>query len=789
MLNEFTTIELQGAHFTTSQKLALLSQDGKPTKSTIIYGRNGSGKSTIAKAFKRIKGEDVPPIQIASCYDVNNSIVTLTPDEQQHIFVFDEDYVFNNVRVQEDGLGSIVMLGEQVGLSELISKATEEFKEAESDCNLKRTTADEYKNEYNSKSPKYYIKSIKSVLKGDNSWAGRDKRIKGNVANSSVSDSTYKSFISLSPTKSRDELIVEFESEYKKLEESQSGAAKITAVIPSIPDSIKRFDAVFGNKLLQQVIEQPELSEREQYLLGLVQKAKGEELRQTAEDFEDSTLNICPKCYQPLSDDYKKNLIASIHKVLSEEVKNHQKQLDKMLIPEVEMDILAFQELDHYHSCINGIKNVNEIILNNNRLINSKKEDPFTPIKEEVKSLEEALATLTTALHNLDSDRNAYNNTVSDTKPIKEALTKINNEIAYFDVIDLFKKLDKMTAEKEKADKEYEESQNNFDDKKRKLEELNARRNSINIAIDVINDGLKYIFFSDTRMKIQVENGTYKLICNGQSVRPKDISVGERNIIGLCYFFTDILQKKNRDTAYSDEYLLVIDDPVSSFDLENKIGILSFLKYQLGLFLLGNINTRALILTHDLLTAIDFEKILEELKNEYKKKFNGQKEFKYAPYELVEKDTKLFVNSRNEYTELMKLVYKYANGEASDQDAYIGNIIRQVLEAFSTFEFKQSIEGVSTDDSILSVMEHEEDRKYYKNLMYRIVLNGGSHRYDQTRGMHVDFFSVISEQEKIRTAKEILCFIYLLNHPHVRAHLGEDECKTIESWCHDIRAK
>lgn len=69
MLKEFTTIELQGAHFATSQKLALLSQNGEPTKSTIIYGRNGSGKSTIAKAFKRIKGEDVPSIQIAACYD------------------------------------------------------------------------------------------------------------------------------------------------------------------------------------------------------------------------------------------------------------------------------------------------------------------------------------------------------------------------------------------------------------------------------------------------------------------------------------------------------------------------------------------------------------------------------------------------------------------------------------------------------------------------------------------------------------------------------------------------
>lgn len=114
--------------------------------------------------------------------------------------------------------------------------------------------------------------------------------------------------------------------------------------------------------------------------------------------------------------------------------------------------------------------------------------------------------------------------------------------------------------------------------------------------------------------------------------------------------------------------------------------------------------------------------------------------------------------------------------------------MRQVMEAFATFEYKKGIDTVSTDDVILAVMDREEDRVRYKNLMYRIVLNEGSHRYDQTRNMQMDFFTMISEHDKRRTAKEILCFMYLLNKPHIKAHLGEQKCDVIERWCEENRA-
>lgn len=111
--------------------------------------------------------------------------------------------------------------------------------------------------------------------------------------------------------------------------------------------------------------------------------------------------------------------------------------------------------------------------------------------------------------------------------------------------------------------------------------------------------------------------------------------------------------------------------------------------------------------------------------------------------------------------------------------------MRQALEAFATFEYKKGIEDVSIDENILSGM-CDEHKAYFKNLMYRIVLHNGSHREEQTKSMEIDFLSVISEEEKRRTAKEIICFIYLLNRAHMLAHLG-NVSSTVDTWCEEIK--
>lgn len=55
---------------------------------------------------------------------------------------------------------------------------------------------------------------------------------------------------------------------------------------------------------------------------------------------------------------------------------------------------------------------------------------------------------------------------------------------------------------------------------------------------------------------------------------------------------------------------------------------------------------------------------------------------------------------------------------------------------------------------------------------YRLVLYGGSHNEERVKSMiSEDFFDYISSDEKKRTAKEILCFLYLLDERHALEHL------------------
>ena len=206
-------------------------------------------------------------------------------------------------------------------------------------------------------------------------------------------------------------MIVDFTTEWERLKAAKSGASKIVETIPQIPEKLCNYAVETGNDLLKKVIEHPELSEREQYLLGLVQIGKGEELRTTAQEFESVDLERCPKCHQPLSVQYKNGLIASIQKVLSEEVQEHQRLLGDHKLSLLEMDLLPFQQLAHYQECVAAIECVNQIVQSNNALLETKQVDPYSPVQEELSDMGDALVDLRTTLQQLESDRTAHNKT------------------------------------------------------------------------------------------------------------------------------------------------------------------------------------------------------------------------------------------------------------------------------------------------------------------------------------------------------------------------------------------
>ena len=787
MLKDIVGLNLKGASFISDTSLKLFdpieSNKTKNVKGTLLYGRNGAGKSTIARAIKKTLGVPNLPISTALFYDVQENTVILTEDEKKHIFVFDEDYVSSKVRLMESGLGTIVMLGEQVDLTAQIEEAERQLETAKTALNEAEATYRDFSDSSSENSPEYYLTKMNLSLSGDGNWAGRDREIHQNRRNTSVRNDTYKRFIDLSPERTRDELIVAYEVNKQALLNAQNGLTKLTATINPASGIITSFKYEEAAELVNKAIEKPVLSEREQYLFSLVQQGKSAVLYNSANYFRKPEAAFCPTCLQDITSEYKEDLVAKIEKVLSKAVEDHQTALRALMLETYNgLLIRDLSCLSSYTACEAAIEALNNAIVNNNEIIQEKIDNPYTIPEGQLIDIVPLGREVEKQLNLLSEEKIEYNKKITNTQPIISTLENINAEIAHYDIKDYY---EKYLTQKEKADKSYRFFKDAGEierEKRQKLDDLKAERSNIRIATDVLNRAFKYVFFSDNRLSIQLEDDQYKLLSNGNSVKPCDVSVGERNIIGLCYFFVSIFEGKEEQQTFKEEHLIVIDDPISSYDFENRIGILSYIKYELNRFLINNPESRALVLTHDLSTFYDIEKIFNEILKQF------DKTYKFNIYELKNQSlTPFLYKKRQEYTELIQAIYNYANGNATEFDIVIGNIMRQALEAFATFTYKKGIEDVSTDHLILEEID-EKYRDYFENLMYRLVLNGGSHREEQARNLELDFYSMVSEQEKRRTARDILCFIYLLNKRHLLSHLPDNVGTVIEGWCTQIVA-
>lgn len=511
MLKDIRSLNIQGMRFVNPTDLPLFYSGSKAAKAVLLYGRNGAGKSTIAHAFRKIKGLEVDNIQSASVHGDRAAPITLTEKEKSHIYVFDEEFVNENVRVQGDSLGAIVMIGERAELTAQIEKLTAQLTLAEMDRDQKKSILDEYEDSSNPKSPFFFISKMCEKLKERDGWLEKTNRVI-TPRSSRVNKDTYKRFVALSPSKTRDELIIEYNSEWNNLNHAKSGDTRITTLVPPIPDTFRKYETETVNSLLKQVVEHPDFSEKEKYLFSLVQAGLDKELRITAKEFSQPSFTRCPKCFQALSPSYKESIIANIQKVLSRNVDDHQESLMTWIRPCLEFDLSPFVNLSSYQAYREKIEALNQIIEKNNSLIRTKENNPFSPIYEEVTDLAPTLSELEKCREQLESERGDYNRVVMDSDSIKEKLLIIINQIAYWDVIDLATQHDKQAAEKEIAEKAYNDAVSVCAEIQRQIDKLIEEMKKIHIAIDLINKGLKYIFFSENRMLITVEDGSYRLV-------------------------------------------------------------------------------------------------------------------------------------------------------------------------------------------------------------------------------------------------------------------------------------
>ena len=783
MIEKLKGIRIKGRCFKSDTDL--IFYENQNDRTAIVFGKNGSGKSTISEGIASISNKDPENSDLlASFIDLEHNTISFEKDSG--IYVFNEKYIDENVKIDDDGLETIVLLGNQVGLQEEIEAQREKVRLLSEKIDNVSREYSKYQDKSNMLSPDYHQSKIMTLLKKDGGWAKIDSQIKGNKINSQVTAATIEEIGKLVVKEPLADL-------QKKFGSTQILMSKVSDGSISYPNSVEQvfIDSDFESQivnLLAQEIEEPILSEREKRIMESIQKGFQERIESAISVFSQENTSVCPYCYQPVTDRYKQDLVHSINKVLNKDVDEHKAQLNSIKYPVLEINISSFESLDAelVKKIEQQLERCKTLLSQYKDLIKQKAGNIYTPIKKQEIGLYHEIQELNALLRNLELKRQEFNDAAKEKDSIVKELISINKSIAHYQIEPIYKDLIRQEKAKKKTQTLLNEYQDNLEREKKELETLQDRKANIGLAIENINNSLDYVFLSHNRLSIELRNGKYYLKSNGVNVLPKKVSQGERNIIALCYFFTQIFSNQEIGNLYQSESLIVIDDPVSSFDFENKIGINSFLRYQVGRIINGNANSKILFLSHDLETVFALQKAIGEIRNTTKDITN--KEVSCCTLELDNLKLSKFKKNHGEYGALLEKIYSFANENSKDDSLVIGNVMRRALEAFSTFTYRQNIEKVSLDKNVKKALG--EYSIFFENLMYRIVLHGESHYKEQVDGMRDsnNFFEFISEDEKIKTAKKILCFMYILNPYHIMAYLQsvDGAIENIKNWVNNI---
>lgn len=279
-----------------------------------------------------------------------------------------------------------------------------------------------------------------------------------------------------------------------------------------------------------------------------------------------------------------------------------------------------------------------------------------------------------------------------------------------------------------------------------------------------INQQAARIFFDNERIVFtKSKDNLYEVKSRGSVLKNlQALSTAEQNIINLIYFFLKVHAEIELDS--DKNVLIVLDDPISSTDFENKIGIYSYLREQIRILSdLKNINLTCLVLTHDEEVFYHFDKMFDDL---------GQKNIKRLE---LSNNKKLVEISKevNFYSRQIADLYLFALGYKEELASYVGNIMRKVLEGYSTFNYAIGMDKLPKFEGLKNRLS-DEDREVFENYLYRLVLNSESHKTDNSKLSNPmpgrDYFSII---EKRNTAKIILCLLYRLDNLYVERHLED----------------
>ncbi len=647
-------------------------------KINLIYGLNGTGKTTLSNFFK----------------DKNNtkfSDSSISGGETAKYLVYNQEFINENFYEKDDLKGVFTISESNVTAEENVKKAKAEIEKLETKEKVKKVALVEI-NGANGKKKKKLSEATEKIWNIKTTFSGGDRILdyclEGVKGSKDSLFSHIKSLVKplIKPTKTTDDL----KKEISKIEGDD--AIDLDLLEKIVLSGIIELE---NNSIFDEVI----VGNKNSTVANLIETFQNSDWVKLGLSYLPNEINeteSCPFCQQK-----------TVTKNLADEIKNY---FDKTY--EDKIDLLKGLK-SQYQAIKNTIPTSDSFLVN----------DYAITAKIELESLHTKLLTALsqniTAIENkikLPSNKVTFQTSSKALKDFNEFIEKINQEIIEHNEKIKHKKDVKDSIKKEfwkimrwEYDAYISSYENDFKDLEKEEKEINLALQKIKDDIKVQRDIIKENQDKTINIEKAIESINYQLALlglHGFEIKPfedkfyrivrdnetkpefKSLSEGEKMIISFLYF-VELCKGKESEMEEIQNKIVVIDDPISSLSHNYIFNVAQLIKKE---FFETSNYLQIFVLTHSMYFFHELCKIHNKKDKKLFRIVRGNDKSSLI-LEMSQDEI------QNDYQAYWKIIKDHEKGNAHDN--ILANAMRNILENFFGFIDNEKMkESVNQLDSI-----------------------------------------------------------------------------------------
>lgn len=287
-----------------------------------------------------------------------------------------------------------------------------------------------------------------------------------------------------------------------------------------------------------------------------------------------------------------------------------------------------------------------------------------------------------------------------------------------------------------------------------------------------------HIVFGENNICLEADRDFgYKVKVGNREISPKYLSVGEQNILSLCYFFANLCTGENPDNFLTKDQIIILDDPVSSFDDSNKYGVTSLLGYLCQSILDKSSKTKLIIMTHDSSFALNMSKMVKAIDSNKLSCWELQKDSSEPLKETKFEDI-------DRYAGALRNMYNFAMQGEDFTVIPSPNDVRRVWEAFLSFELGET--SIANMDSLKKLSEYFSENhkieRFMRVFVPQLFINNDSHAKSQVMNGNLYLIPTLDGKPYEDFVRNILCFIHIVSPRHIAWRMKKSSGENIQDF-------